>query len=203
MPGALILPTWATFVAVSGGGAINAFEDEPYFPNVANNYGWHAAPEFGSDENTPSEKLGDMSGHFPDWKSLKFRIPVNSKFVLITDSDSNLVNESNVINFMAQGYKIEYGYNGSWVEIKDLKDLFKSKKYRIKPLKTIKINGIKVPAPIDFEDIIPDKQYWYIDSHDEDGYSTSYPNPRYEDAKVWESEADIIQVVKALNKSFE
>ena len=102
---------------------------------------------------------------------------------------------------LANGEEVEFFHRDVWDSIGEMIviDHFMSDKFkfRLKP-RTIKINGIEVPAPFEPKD---GEKYYYISFEFENGYS-SWNILGCNSGGAWRTEEEIKKVVEALRNVF-
>ena len=126
---------------------------------------------------------------------------------------TNLISGKEALIALANGEEVEYWCENDpsiqkrWTPIKALNEYklsyFLENKprfeFRLKP-RTIKLNGIEVPAP--FEPKVGEK-YWFIADYTSHGYSDTQEGTGINSSiGKWKSEEEIKQVVAALRQIF-
>lgn len=118
---------------------------------------------------------------------------------------TNLISGKEALIALANGKEVE-NFNGSaWWSVDESWEVgafLSDRKFRLKP-RTIRLNGIEVPAP--FEPKIKDV-FYYLDGAHAEGFSWRKMHddtpPWFFENPVWRTEEEIKQVVSALRQVF-
>ena len=115
---------------------------------------------------------------------------------------TNLISGKEALIALGSGKEVEYKSIDGWGDaslIHAFEFLDNNYEFRLKP-RTIKLNGIEVPAP--FEPKVGEK-YWFIADYTSHGYSDTQEGTGINSSiGKWRSEDEVKQVVAALRQVF-